>query len=96
MKPRVWLSQKILESRLWKWLTIIGTILGILTAATALVDWWGNHFISKPVIEYFQGPSIKLEQTIDPEVLKRHKDSNSTIRIEKGITIYPGDKDGKD
>ena len=87
--PHKWLSDKILQSPFYKWLIIMTTIVGLLVGITALVDWIGDHFIYDSVF----GPTLKIEQTIDPKVLRDARKTNTPIRIEKGITVYPGEKD---
>jgi len=88
MKKKFWPSEKILQSRIWNWIKIIGGIVAVLAGITTLIDWWGDHFI----YDKFFGPQITIEQTISPEAMKKARESNSPIRIEKGITIYPKEK----
>jgi hypothetical protein len=84
MKRKLFPSEKILQSRIWKWLTIIATILGILAASTALIDWWGDHFIYNK----FFSNELVIEQRLSPEMMKKLKEGEE-IKIEKGIRIKP-------
>jgi len=88
MKPIEWLPDKILQSKFYKWLIIMTTIIGLLVGILTLIDWIGDNFIYDKVF----GTTLKIEQTIDPEVLKNARKTHIPIRIEKGITVYPPDE----
>lgn len=87
-RKKIWLSEKILNSRFWNWVKIIGAILGVLTGILALVNYFTDNMIMDAVFK----PTLTIEQTISPEALNKARESNSPIRIEKGITVYPKEK----
>ena len=88
MKKNFWPSEKILQSRIWNWIKIIGGIVAVMAGITTLIDWYGDHFI----YDTFFSTQVTIEQTVSPETLKKARDSGNIIRLEKGITIYPKEK----
>jgi len=77
----------MLDSKFWLWFTRIVAILGLLTGGLALYDYMTDNE-RDVVIEHGDG-SMTIEQTVDPETLKKYRDGDGTIRLEKGITILP-------
>ena len=57
-------------------ITILGTVLGIVLSGIAIYDRITDN-------------DIFLEQTIDPDALKKYRDQGFDIKIEKGITNTP-------
>lgn len=86
-----WLSDKkeqLLELKILTWIKIIAGVIAILTGLTGLIDWWGDHFIYRK----FFSPTLKIEQTVSPEMLNKIKKDG--LVIEKGITIRPREDNG--
>ena len=75
------------ENKFWRWFTAIATVLGLITGGLALHDYITTDK-RDIAIEHRDG-SLTIEQTVDPETLKKYRDGDGTIRLEKGITILP-------
>lgn len=71
-----------------KYLKVAALIVGIIASIFSIVDFFiTDRAVTRTVQRFFQ-PHINIEQNIDPEALKSMiRDSDGTIRIEKGITI---------
>lgn len=60
-------------NKVWQWVTIIATLLGLITGGIALYD-------------YTTKEEFTIEQSVDPETMKRLKElkPGETITVEKG------------
>ncbi len=79
-------SEKILQSRIFNWLKIIGMLVAVLAGITTLIDWWFDHFLYN---RFFTTPELVIEQRLSPEAMKELKKGNK-ITIEKGIRLNNG------
>ena len=75
------------EGSLWKWFVCIATIIGFIAGYLTLCDYIFPG--KRPVAIEMRDGSLTIEQTVDPETLKKHRESDGTIKLEKGITISP-------
>lgn len=81
-KRKVYPQDKIIRSRVWKWITIIATVLGIVTAS-----WF---FYDKLTEDEFI-----IEQRMSPEAMdsiRERLDNGEEVILEKGIRR--NDEDG--
>jgi hypothetical protein len=60
-------------NKLWQWITIIATVLGLITGSIALYD-------------YATKEEFTIEQSVDPATMKRLRElkPGETINVEKG------------
>jgi hypothetical protein len=66
-----------MNKKVFTYITIIGTILGIVLSGVAIYD------------RIYKNDDIFLEQRVDPAVIKKYRDQGLDVKIEKGITISP-------
>lgn len=83
-----WISERILNSRAWNWVKILGAIIGLLTGIMAIVNYCTDNWILDSILPSSK-PTFTIEQTVSPETLKKAKEQGSTIILDKSFTIYP-------
>ena len=70
-----YLKEAALRRKIWKWVTIIGTVLGLLTGGIALY-------------EYLSEDEFIIEQRMSPEAMdsiRERLDRGEEVILEKGI-----------
>ena len=73
---------KITTNKITIWITIIASIFTIIGGIITIYSFTKTE------------EGLTIEQTIPKELLEKHKNGDTTIKIEKGITIKPNSDEG--
>lgn len=79
MKKGIYPQDKIIRSRVWKWLTIIVTFFGLV----------GGVWLCYQIYDHFTKEEFTIEQSVDPETMKRLRElkPGESINVEKGRPV---------